>query len=146
MLDLESSGGDYDLPPLGSPVPPVSLAGDLQAYDASAEFVSGITSGTCESHGLRTISSHDDCVKATASTGFPVADVSETTTPAGCWGVRGKAEICYNTFTTAQTPVACSKMFPCYCRTQEFVSGITSGTCESHGLRTITSGTCESHG
>merc|ERR1712083_1028047 len=44
---------------------------------------------------------------------------SEATTPAGCWGVRGKAEICFNTFTTAQTPVACSKMFPCYCRSQE---------------------------
>merc|ERR1719297_378823 len=99
MLDLESSGGDYDLPPLGSPVPRVSLAGELQAYDASAEFVSGITSGTCESNGLRTITSHDECVRATASTGFPVSDVHETTTPPGCWGVRGKAEICLNTFT-----------------------------------------------
>merc|ERR1719319_46277 len=125
MLDLESSGGD-ELPaqaPLVSSYPLASLTSGehrrLRNDDASAEFISGITSGTCESHGLKAITSHDECVKATAGTGFPVSDVTETTTPAGCWRVEGKAEICFNTLTTAQTPVACSKMFPCYCRSQE---------------------------
>jgi len=122
MLDLESSGGD-ELPaqaPLLREYPLASLSGEHRRLrNDDAEFISGITSGTCESHGLKAITSHDECVKATAGSGFPVSDVTETTTPAGCWRVEGKAEICFNTLTTAQTPVACSKMFPCYCRSQE---------------------------
>merc|ERR1712176_991561 len=69
------------------------------------EFVSGIKSGTCESHGLKTITSRDDCAKATAGTGLPLTYVHEASTPPGCWGVRGKAENCFN---NEETPVACS--------------------------------------
>merc|ERR1719192_714361 len=100
----------------------------------ASPFSSGITSGTCASHGLAAITSHDECVEA-AGPGLPVSDVAETGVPAGCWGVEGKAEVCLNTLTTATLP-PCSEKFPCYCKKSKFVSGITSGTCASHGLAT----------
>jgi len=79
---------------------------------SSEKFVSGITSGTCASHGLAAIISHEECAKAVEAAGskFPVSDVAETGVPAGCWGVQGKAEVCLNTLTKATLPPCSEKL------------------------------------
>jgi len=88
-----------------------------------------VTSGTCESSGLHTITSEDECMEATdaytaeeKSNGWQYQDcsyngsVNSNTVPAGCYNTGPSCDSGFMLNMAAYSPVKCSGSLPCMCK------------------------------
>ena len=98
-----------------------------------------IDSLTCEQHGMTTIDTQNECLEAHTALGIPdlwggISTASITYRASGCIGRLSFDNVLLNTGSTAECG---ADYWDCLCAIRPFES-ISSGKCESHGLRTIT--------